>query len=238
MPIREFESVFSFYPPQPRCVDEEAFVKTQPSTFSGFSMVELVVVLGIIAVVSTITIPMGISYIRNYEVIGGAQNVASQMQQCRSQAVRRNSRRGLLLNFDYPTAGRYQFTTLDEDPVNGGWDGGVYPANPLVFDPSNRDYGSAPTPPDNVASPGGGLPSPHGVVVSLPQGMEFVGGQQYGSLLCRVDGSVEAVRANNVGARVVQEVGLNWEVEVRHPDYDLTRTIRISRNGRVVIDNP
>ncbi len=204
----------------------------------GFSIVELVVVMAIIAVVSTITIPMGISYIRNYEVIGAAQNVASQMQMSRAQAVRRNSRRGLLLNFDYPTAGRYQFTTLDEDPVNGGWDGGIYPANPGVFDPANRDYGLAPNPPDNVASPGGGLPSPHGVVVSLPQGMEFVGGKQYGSLLCRVDGSVEAVRANNVGARVVQEVGLNWEVEVRHPEYGLTRTIRISRNGRVVIDNP
>jgi prepilin-type N-terminal cleavage/methylation domain-containing protein len=238
MPIREFESVFSFYPPQPRRVDEEAFVKTQPSTFSGFSMVELVVVLAIIAVVSTITIPMGISYIRNYEVIGAAQNVASQMQQCRSQAVRRNSRRGLLLNFDYPSVGRYQFTTLDEDPVNGGWDGGVYPANPGVFDPANRTYGIAPTPPDNIVSPGGGLPSPHGVVVSLPLGMEFIGGKQYGSLLCRVDGSVEAVNAGNVAAQVVQEVGLNWEVEVRHPDYGLTRTITISRNGRVAIDNP
>ena len=204
----------------------------------GFSMIELVVVLAFIAVVSTIAIPMGISYIRNYEVMGAAQNVASQMQMSRAQAVRRNSRRGMLLNFDYPDSGRYQFTTLDEDPVNGGWDGDIYPGNPGVFDPANRNYGAAPTPPANIASPGGGLPSPHGVVVSLPLGMEFVPGHQYGSLLFRVDGSVDAVNAGGVSARVIDEVGLNWVVQVRHPEYGLTRTITISRNGRVVISNP
>jgi prepilin-type N-terminal cleavage/methylation domain-containing protein len=204
----------------------------------GFSMIELVVVLAIIAITSTIAIPMGINYIRNYEVIGAAQNVASQMQMTRAQAVRRNSRRGMLLNFDYPEAGRYQFTTLDEDPMNGGWDGDIYPANPGVFDQSNRNYGQAPTPPANIAAPGGGLPSPHGVVMSLPNNMEFVPGRQYGSLLFRVDGSVEAVNAGNVGARVIQEVGLNWVMQVRHLDYELTRTITISRNGRVVISNP
>ena len=213
-------------------------MKAQPSSSMGFSMVELVVVLGIIAITSTIAIPMGINYIRNYEVIGAAQNVASQMQMCRAQAVRRNSRRGMILNYEYPEVGKYQFTTLDEDPFNGGWDGDIYPANPGVFDPSNRNYGMAPTPPANTDLPGAGLPSPHGVVVSLPLGMEFIPGQQYGSLLFRVDGSVEAVNASNVGARVIQEVGLNWVMQVRHPDYGLTRTITISRNGRVVISNP
>ena len=72
----------------------------------------------------------------------------------------------------------------------------------------------------------------------LPDNMEFVPGKQYGSLLFRVDGSVEAVNAGNVSARVIQEVGLNWVLQVRHLDYNLTRTITISRNGRVVISTP
>ena len=128
---------------------------------------------------------------------------------------------------------------MDEDPVNGGWDGNIYPANPGVFDPTPpRDYGTAPVPPANTELPGDGLPSPHGLVVNLPNEVEFIGSQDYGSLLFRVDGSVEAVTADNVPGDIVAEDGLNWVVRIRHTRYGLTRTITISRNGRVVVSTP
>jgi prepilin-type N-terminal cleavage/methylation domain-containing protein len=207
-----------------------------PKLPSGFSLIELLTVMAIIAITAAITIPLGIDYVRNYEVMGAAQGVASQMQAARAQAVRRNSRRGIILNFDYPSVSQYQFTSLDEDPWNANWDGCVYPANPGVFDPSSRNYGTAPPPPNcNVQTPGHDLPSPHGQVISLPTEMVFTGGQTYSSLLFRVDGSVEAVNANNVTGDAVQANGLNWEVQIQHPRYGLARTITISRNGRVAV---
>ena len=214
-------------------------MKAGPKVPSGFSLIELLTVMAIIAITTAITIPLGIDYVRNYEVIGAAQGVASQMQAARAQAVRRNSRRGIILNFGYPGAADYQYTSLDEDPWNANWDGCVYPANPGVFDPSSRVYGVAPTPPDcNVISPGHDLPSPHGAVITLPTEMEFVGGQTYSSLLFRVDGSVEAVNAGNVAGQTVTANGLNWEVQIRHPRHGLSRTITISRNGRVAVTVP
>jgi hypothetical protein len=53
-----------------------------------------------------------------------------------------------------------------------------------------------------------------------------------------VDGSVEAVNADNVSGQAVEANGLNWEVRVRHPRYGLSRLITISRNGRVAVTVP
>ncbi len=207
-----------------------------PKWTRGFSLVELLTVMAVISITVAVAIPMGMNYIRHYEVIGAAQNVATTMQHTRAQAVKRNTRRGVILNFDYPSAGQFQFTTLDEDPVNGGWDGDIFPANPGVFDPTPpRDYGTAPIPPANTTSPGAGRQSPHGPVQNLPQNMELIGGQAYTSLLFRVDGSVEAVNVDNVATQVVSQVGLEWVVTVNHPQYELSRTISISRNGRIVV---
>lgn len=226
---------------------KEGIVTTRSKPAHGFSLVELIAVIAIIMVVSAIAIPMGLNYVRNYEMLGAAQNVASQIQLARAQAVRRNSRRGILLNFDYPVvdSGQYQFTTLDENPVTGGWDGAVYPANPGVFDPNNRaNYGTAPTPPNNHISPGNDpngnpYPSPHGNIVELPNEVNFENAT-YSSLLFRSDGSVEAVTSQNVPGRAVaaDPNGLDWLITIRNQENQLVRRIRVSRNGRVAIEIP
>lgn len=210
---------------------------TEPSR--GFSLIELLTVMAVIAVTAAIAIPMGLNYVRHFEVQGAAQNIASQMQLTRAQAVKRNARRGIVLNFNYPNPGEYQFTTLDEDPVNGGYDGVVF-LDPLGdFDLGNRDYGKAPTAGNSTIDPPGGGPKPHGQVIPLPADVELIDGQAYSSLLFQVDGSVEGVTVGNVGSgKVVAQNGLDWEVRIRHPQYGLTRTIRISRNGRVIVENP
>ena len=209
------------------------------SRIKGFSLVELLTVMAVIAVTAAIAIPMGLNYVRHFEVQGAGQNIASQMQLTRAQAVKRNARRGIVLNFNYPNPGEYQFTTLDEDPVNGGYDGQVF-LDPLGdFDPGNRDYGTAPTPGNSTIYPPGGGPKPHGQVIPLPADVEFIGSQAYSSLLFQVDGSVEAVTVDNVSSgNVVAQNGLDWEIRILHPKYGLTRTIRISRNGRVIVENP
>jgi prepilin-type N-terminal cleavage/methylation domain-containing protein len=222
-------------------VQKEEVVMDAPDRSRGFSLIELLAVIAIIAISSAIVIPRGIDYVRNYEVISAAQSVASQMQFTRAQAVRRNARRGLILNFDYPTPGQFQFTTLDEDPRNGGYGGAndnIFTENPGEFDPNNRiTYGVAPDPPYNTDPTNEGDPSPHGTVFTLPTQMQFAPGT-YTSLLFRTDGSVEAVSAVNGGNPVVNQNNLDWQVQIINNQNQLTRTITISRNGRVIVSNP
>lgn len=194
----------------------------------GFSLIELLTVILIIGIAAAISIPLGLNYVRIYQVTAAAQNVASQMQTARIQAVRRNAQNGILLNLDYPNPGEFQFTTLERNPTTGGYDGTFYPG------PTK-----APTPPNNVDPVGGGLPSPHGPIVRVPHGYSFItAGGTFSSLLFRADGSVQGVVADGVGSKQIAPApnGLDFQVTLQHQDYLLTRTIVISRNGRVRIE--
>ena len=72
----------------------------------GFSLVELMIVISIIVVVSAASIPMGLNFVRHYKITGAAQGIQAQVQMARAQAVKRNSSRGILLNFNYPGLGQ------------------------------------------------------------------------------------------------------------------------------------
>lgn len=210
-------------------------------TEPGFTLIELLVVMSIIIIMSAAAIPYGISFVRNYQVEGAAQNVAAEIHRARAQAVKRNTSRGILLNFNYPQAGAVQFTSLDPDPMTGVWDGGVYPANPGVYRPGTVNYGDVPAPPDNVTDPAGAeVQSPHGAPLDLPQDLGFDAGQR-NALLFRADGSVVAVDAQGaVGAAAVSPDPntLDWLITVVDPRTGLTRIIRVSRNGLVRVELP
>lgn len=206
----------------------------------GFSLVELIVVISIIVIVSAATIPMGLSFVRQYKIAGAAQNIAAQFQRARAQAVKRNSSRGILLNFNYPLPGDYQFTSLDPDPRTGDWDGGVYPVNPGVYDRSAVNYGTVPAPPNNTVDPNPalGVQSPHGLPEELPQAVQFDAGER-NALLFRADGSVAAVNAAGpVGPAALRQApnGVDWLVTVRDVTTQLTRTLVVTPGGRVRIE--
>lgn len=201
----------------------------------GFTLIELVVVIAIIIIVSAATIPMGLNFVRNYQVQGAGQNVATMMQNGRAQAVKRNTQRGILLNFNFPQAGQYQWTSLDPSPMTGTWDGNVYPTfSPLSYTEGMTNYGAVPVPPNNLLNPdpANGIFSPHGFVANLPADIQFDPGT-FNALLFRADGSVRAVNAAGGGAGVITLNGVDFQLTVRDTRYDLTRTITISRNGRV-----
>ena len=200
----------------------------------GFSLVELLVVMAVGAILAAISIPYGLSYIRHYETQAAGQAVASVMQMSRAQAVKRNSRNGLILNFDYPAEGQFQFTTLDQNPVTMGAYGGVYPGPGASanFDPNDRDYGVAPAAGDNESPP-------HGNIANLPPEMEFdETGGTWNALLFRSSGAVEAVNANGSGNALIRQDGLDWVVTIQYPRFGYVRDIRISRNGRVQAEVP
>jgi prepilin-type N-terminal cleavage/methylation domain-containing protein len=209
---------------------------------AGFSLVEIMVVITIIIIISAASIPLGLNFVKHYKVTGAAQGIAAEVQRARAQAVKRNSGRGILLNFNYPQAAAYQFTSLDPDPMTGNWDGGVYPANPGNCNNAAANFGTVPDPPNNVIDPDrdAGVQSPHGMPIKLPQDIGFEGGLRNALLFC-ADGSVAAVNAaGSVGgaALTLDANGVDWIMTVRDRTTQLARVIRVSPGGRVRVEQP
>lgn len=203
----------------------------------GFSLIELMVVISIIVIMAAASIPVGLNFVRHYQVNGTAQNIAAMVQMSRAQAVKRNTQRGILLNFNYPQAGQYQFTSLDPSPVTGTWDGAFYPIfNPRSYQEGMVNFGAVPAPPNNVLDPdaANGVFSPHGTPVDMPQDLAFDPGA-FNALLFRADGSVRAVTAAGGGAGAVNINGVDFQLTVRDPRTNLVKTITVSQNGRVTL---
>jgi prepilin-type N-terminal cleavage/methylation domain-containing protein len=206
----------------------------------GFSLVEILVVITIIVIISAASIPLGLNFVKQYKIMGAAQGIAAEIQRARGQAVKRNTGRGILLNFNYPAGQEYQFTSLDPDPMTGNWDGGVYPANPGNCNSAPAVFGTVPAPPNNILDPNRtrGVQSPHGIPVQLPPDIGFDGGTRNALLFC-ADGRVAAVNAAGaVGAPVLTQApnGVDWLMTVRDRTTQLTRVIRISPGGRVRVE--
>jgi prepilin-type N-terminal cleavage/methylation domain-containing protein len=213
-----------------------------PST--GFSLVEIMIVITIIAIVSATAIPYGLNFVKNYKITGAAQGVVAEIQRARAQAVKRNTGRGILLNFNYPQAEAYQFTSLDPNPMTGNWDGGVYPpVNPGYCNSNSvipTNYGTVPDPPNNIVDPdrAAGMQSPHGIPIDLPQDIAFEDGDRNALLFC-ADGSVVAVNAAGaVGGAVLSQAenGVDWLLTIRDRTTQLERIIRVSPRGRVRVE--
>ena len=145
----------------------------------------------------------------------------------------------MILNFDYPVQGQFQYTLLDADPRTLAYNN-VYPGpGPnAVFDPNDRDFGKAPAVGD-ANCPQSNPAGPHGCPAPLPPDMEFDdSGGTWNALLFRSNGSVEAVTADGSGNPLIEQDGLDWVVTIQYPRYGFSREIRVTRNGRVQVEVP
>ena len=80
----------------------------------GFSLTELVVVVGIIALLGAFSLPAIASYYRNYQVNGAGRSVASEIATARMKAISRNVNQGV--TFQIVDNNSYRYIVEDENP--------------------------------------------------------------------------------------------------------------------------
>jgi prepilin-type N-terminal cleavage/methylation domain-containing protein len=101
-----------------------------PARDRGFSLIELLIVVGLVAVLGAMTAPVMAGAIKRYELITSGQQVVSTIRSARLQAVAKNM--VLKVRFDFPEDGQYQVVdaadvavgsvlTLGEDITFGGF---------------------------------------------------------------------------------------------------------------------
>jgi prepilin-type N-terminal cleavage/methylation domain-containing protein len=123
--------------------------RTQPQPLTGsrgFSMLELLIVVGLIVVIAAIALPNVAGYVRNAKVRGATQQVAGEIQVARNKAIVKNVNPGRFggVAFAILDSNSYRFTVFDDN-----------------FPP-------LPTPPDATLTTG------LAPIRDLPQGVTFV----------------------------------------------------------------
>jgi len=80
---------------------------------AGYSMIELVVVVGLIVVMAAVAIPNITGYLRTYKIRGATQQVSGEIQTARNKAIVKNTNQGVA--FAILDANSYRFGVLDDD---------------------------------------------------------------------------------------------------------------------------
>jgi hypothetical protein len=81
---------------------------------AGFSMIELLVVAGLIIVMAAVSVPAIAGYLKNYTIRGATQQVAGEIQIARNKAIVKNVNAGVV--FGILDSNTYRIVVEDEIP--------------------------------------------------------------------------------------------------------------------------
>jgi Tfp pilus assembly protein FimT len=87
----------------------------RPAADAGYSMIELVVVVGLIIVMAAVAIPNIAGYMKTFKLRGATQEVSGELQVARNKAIVKNTNRGVA--FAILDANSYRINVLDDDGI-------------------------------------------------------------------------------------------------------------------------
>lgn len=186
-----------------------------PTREVGFSLIELIVVVAIIGIAAAVGLPAIASYYRNYQINGGAREVASEIAAARIKAISRNVNQGV--TFQIVDNNTYRYVIEDENPDLMG---------PLYDLPLNVQF-QAPA----GTTVGGFRFNRLGMICRPGSGV-----------LCPVlppgcTGTETATRCSDTPGNYIQYDDLlsRYQVTVLHIRTGLTRNVQIAYGGRILV---
>lgn len=180
---------------------------------AGFTLLEVLVVVGIIAVMAAVGLPAIGRYFRNYQIRNAAREVAAEIQTARTKAIMKNVNWGVLFVTLSQTTYR---VVIEDDPAN----------------PATRTL--------NLLGPVRNLPGD--VMFSNTGATDASLRFDRLGIACDPGSNATLCPDVTIGAKFMKYVtgsdstaGTGWFIDLVQPSTGLTQTVRVLTGGRVQV---